>query len=66
MTYKGPTDDDAESVVLAVIDDVVAGDEGGTLVKVPLDHFVVFEIEVIHHVLAVRVEPHKIYVPIPQ
>lgn len=52
-TYKSATDDDAESVVLGVVDDVIAGHECCPLVKVPHDHVLLPELKVVHHVLAI-------------
>jgi len=52
-TYKSATDDDTESIVLGVTDDVIAGHECCPLVKVPHHHVFLFELKIVHHVLAI-------------
>jgi hypothetical protein len=61
-TYKGSSDNDAESIILGVPDDVKTWHKGGSFVKVPHYHILLLQLEVVHHVLAVRVEAYKVYI----
>lgn len=57
MTYEGAADDDAEGIVLGITHNVVAGDESRAFVEMPDDHVLLFQLEVVLHILTVRVEP---------
>lgn len=61
-TYKSTSDDDAEGVVLGVPNDIIAWYKGCPFVKVPYDHVLLLQLEIVHHILAIGMQAYKVYI----